>query len=251
MNTAEVDLDRLVDYEREYRSVVKRAQVTGDHMIGLCPFHDDSKTSFSVDLKTGRWHCFSEDIGGNYVNFVAKMNGISTKDAYKRIMEDYHVEMPEKEKPAASRRSYSMEQYAFEKRLPVEFLRDTCHISNDKERKDQTTYMKIPYLKEDGTEATYRKRFAGKEFRWRYGSSGKICLYGEWRLPQMRQSGYACLVEGESDTQSMWYMGISTLGVPGASMFKPNMSDQLQDLKLYIHHEPDQGGETFMRKVIQ
>lgn len=43
MNTAEVDLDRLVDYEREYRSVVKRAQVTGDHMIGLCPFHDDSK----------------------------------------------------------------------------------------------------------------------------------------------------------------------------------------------------------------
>ena len=110
MNTAEVDLDRLVDYEREYRSVVKRAQVTGDHMIGLCPFHDDSKNSFSVDLKTGRWHCFSEDIGGNYVDFVAKMNGISTKDAYKRIMEDYHVEMPEKEKPAASRRSYSMEQ---------------------------------------------------------------------------------------------------------------------------------------------
>ena len=47
------------------------------------------------------------------------------------------------------------------------------------------------------------------------------------------------------------YMGISTLGVPGASMFKPNMSDQLQDLKLYIHQEPDQGGETFMRKVIQ
>lgn len=84
-------------------------------MIGLCPFHDDSKNSFSVDLKTGRWHCFSEDIGGNYVDFVAKMNGISTKDAYKRIMEDYHVEMPEKEKPAASRRSYSMEQYAFEK----------------------------------------------------------------------------------------------------------------------------------------
>ena len=79
MNTAEVDLDRLVDYEREYRSVVKRAQVTGDHMIGLCPFHDDSKNSFSVDLKTGRWHCFSEDIGGNYVDFVAKMNGISTK----------------------------------------------------------------------------------------------------------------------------------------------------------------------------
>ena len=32
MNTAEVDLDRLVDYEREYRSVVISALVTGDHL---------------------------------------------------------------------------------------------------------------------------------------------------------------------------------------------------------------------------
>lgn len=29
----------------------------------------------------------------------------------------------------------------------------------------------------------------------------------------MRQSGYACLVEGESDTQSMWYMGISEANI--------------------------------------
>ena len=115
MNTAEVDLDRLVDYEREYRSVVKRAQVTGDHMIGLCPFHDDSKNSFSVDLKTGRWHCFSEDIGGNYVDFVAKINGISTKDAYKRIMEDYHVEMPEKEKHFIKGKKYRMKSRKIEK----------------------------------------------------------------------------------------------------------------------------------------
>lgn len=253
MNTAEVDLDRLVDYEREYRSIVKKAKVTGNHLIGLCPFHEDSKNSFSVDLKTGQWHCFAEDIGGNYVDFVAKHYGISTKDAYKRIMEDYHVDMSErsKEDNAAPRRSYTMEQYSFEKKLPVEFLRDTCHVSNDKERKDRTAYMKIPYLKEDGTEATYRKRFAAKEFRWRYGSSGKICLYGEWRLPAIRQVGYACLVEGESDSQSMWYMGVSTLGVPGASMFKPEMCNQLQDLKLYIHQEPDQGGETFLRKVVQ
>lgn len=100
MNTAEVDLDRLVDYEREYRSVVKRAQVTGDHMIGLCPFHDDSKNSFSVDLKTGRWHCFSEDIGGNYVDFVAKMNGISTKDAYKQHRTDKEIELREQKMQA-------------------------------------------------------------------------------------------------------------------------------------------------------
>lgn len=110
--------------------------------------------------------------------------------------------------------------------------------------------MKIPYLDESRKESTYRKRFAHKDFRWKYGSAGKIGLYGEWRLPEIRGVGYAAVVEGESDSQSMWYMGISCLGVPGASMFKPHQAAMLQDLKIYLHVEPDQGGETFLRKML-
>ena len=33
-------------------------------------------------------------------------------------------------------------------------------------------------------------------------------------------------------------------------MFKPHQADMLQDLRIYIHQEPDQGGETFLRKVV-
>lgn len=52
--TAEVDLDRLVDYRTEYCSVIKKHKITGDNLTGLCPFHDDRANSFSVDLKTGK-----------------------------------------------------------------------------------------------------------------------------------------------------------------------------------------------------
>lgn len=250
MDVNAVDLDRIVDYRREYEPYVKHAKVSGDQMTGLCPFHEDRNNSFSVDLKTGRWHCFAEDIGGNYIDFYAKLNGCDTKEAYKRICEDYHVELPDRKAEQINRRSYSYQRYAFSKRLPEEWLHDFCHITNEKD-KDGTTYMKIPYLKEDGTLSTYRKRYENKEFKWRYGSSGKIIMYGEWQFEQIRKAGYVCLVEGESDSQSMWQMGISCLGVPGASMFKKDMAERLQDLKVYIHQEPDQGGETFLRKVTQ
>ena len=73
---AEVDLDRLVDYKTEYCSVIKKHKITGDNLTGLCPFHDDRANSFSVDLKTGMWHCFAEDEGGNFVTFYAKLNGL-------------------------------------------------------------------------------------------------------------------------------------------------------------------------------
>jgi len=249
----QVDLDRLVDYKAEYTAVIEKYKFTdgGKSLIGLCPFHQDKKDSFSVDLVTGKWHCFSEDEGGNFVSFWAKYHNVDTKEAYKQILDKYHaLQEPAKEKPVQrdGPEPYSVEQYSFEKRLPVDFLAGTCRLETARER-DGTTYLRIPYLKEDGTEPTFRKRFAHKEFRWKYGSRGKICLYGEWRLPEIRKAGYAVLVEGESDTQSLWYMGIPAIGVPGASMFKPQHSDVLQDLKLYIHQEPDRGGETFLQKL--
>ena len=250
MNTAEVDIDRLVNYEKEYRNVIKKAIVSDGHLTGLCPFHDDKNNSFSVDLATGKWHCFAKDEGGNYVSFYAKIHGIDTKEAYKKILEEYGVSREEQQEQAKRDKSYTLAQYAFEKRLPEEWLQKECFLSTGKDRKDGTLYMKIPYLDENGKESTYRKRYAHKDFRWKYGSAGKIGLYGEWKLSRIRDAGYAAIVEGESDSQSMWYMGISTLGVPGASMFKPHMAGMLQDLRIYIHQEQDRGGETFMKKML-
>ena len=250
MNTAEVDIDRLVNYEKEYRNVIKKAMVSDGHLTGLCPFHDDKNNSFSVDLATGKWHCVAEDEGGNYGSFYAKLHGIDTKEAYKKILEEYGVSREEQQEQAKRDKSYTLAQYAFEKRLPEEWLQKECFLSTGKDRKDGTLYMKIPYLDENGKESTYRKRYAHKDFRWKYGSAGKIGLYGEWKLSRIRDAGYAAIVEGESDSQSMWYMGISTLGVPGASMFKPHMAGMLQDLRIYIHQEQDRGGETFMKKML-
>ena len=249
----QVDLDRLVDYRAEYTAVIEKYKITGDNLIGLCPFHQDRNNSFSVDLKTGKWHCFAEDDGGNFVSFWAKFHGMSTGDAYKAILERYGATQ-DREKPKAPKKEsdgpgpYTLEQYSFEKRLPVDFLTEVCRVSTAKERSG-TTYLRIPYLLEDGTESTSRKRFAKKEFRWKYGSSGKINLYGEWRMEDIRKAGYAIMVEGESDTQSLWYIGLSAIGVAGASMFKPEQAAILQDLKIYLHQEPDGGGETFVKKV--
>lgn len=250
-----VDLDRVVDYRAEYTAVIEKYQITGDNLVGLCPFHRDKQSSFSVDLRTGQWHCFSEDEGGNFITFWAKYHGCDTKQAYKEILEKYGVAQDKpKPKQAGSDGSnlapYSVEQYSFDKRLPVDFLTETCRVSTKKERAGLTC-LQMPYFSEDGQQAAVRKRYGKKEFRWQRGSAGKICLYGEWRLPEIRKVGWAILVEGESDTQSLWYMGLPAIGVAGASMFKSYQAAVIQGLKLYIHKEPDGGGETFTSKLFR
>lgn len=246
-----VELDRIVDYRAEYTAAIQRYKITGDNLTGLCPFHRDRNDSFSVDLKTGRWHCFTEDEGGNFVTFWARYRGIDTKEAYKEILEKYGVKQePDraKQKTGSSLASYTLEQYSFEKRLPADFLRQTCRVDTGKDR-DGTEYLRVPYFFESGKEAAIRKRYGRKEFRWMKGSKGKICLYGEWRLAEIKKKGWAVLVEGESDTQTLWYLGIPAIGIAGASMFKPHQTMVLDGLKIYIHKEPDKGGETFFNKV--
>lgn len=246
-NGSEPNIDDFVNYEAEYRPHIKKAVVAGGHMTGLCPFHNDRNNSFSVDLKTGQWHCFSEEIGGNFLDFYGKIHGCDTKEAYQEILKQYGKD--EEEKPED--KSYTLEQYAKDKHLPKKWLEEFCSLTTETERKTGVSYMKIPYFGEDSKPTTFRKRYAHKDFRWKYGSKGKIGLYGEWRMPMMRNGDSLILVEGESDTQSLWYMGLAALGVPGASMFKVDHVPMLKDMKkLYLHHEKDGGGDTFIRKTL-
>lgn len=246
-NGAEVNIDDFVNYEAEYKGYVKNAKIVNGHMTGFCPFHKDvHDASFSVDLKTGRWTCFTEDIHGNFLDFYAKIHNTDTTEAYKNILKQYGREQEDERKQS---RSYSLAQYSFEKKLPEDWLKEQCRVVTGKDR-DGTTYLKIPYYNEDGSEGATRKRYARKQFKWKWGSAGKIGLYGEWRLPQIRKGDAVILVEGESDSQSLWYMGLPAVGSPGASMFKAEHAVKLRDLKIYIHQEKDRGGETFLKKVL-
>lgn len=252
MRAEDINLDQLVDYKTEYCSIIKKSKISGDNLTGLCPFHDDRNNSFSVDLKTGRWKCHAEDRGGNFTSFYAEINQMDTKEAYKEILKKYDAyedkEAEEKRKDTMQLSTYTVSQYSFEKHLPEEWLIKQCRVQTGKD-KNGIQYLYIPYFNETGREVTYRKRYANKQFRWKYGAGKDICMYGEWKLEQIRTAGYIVLVEGESDSQSMWYMGISTLGIPGASMMRKEWATTLQDLKVYIHVEPDKGGETFLHKV--
>ncbi len=262
MRAHDIDIDRLIDYKSEYWAYVKKPRVSGNNLTGLCPFHDDrDHRSFSVDLETGKWHCLAEDTGGNFLSFYAKIHGLGegkegTTAAYKEILDKYGVGQESRgsgEKAAADSGglgSYSLAQYALEKHLPEDWLASECRAATAHDRKNSADYIKMPYLNEKGVAARFRKRFADKGFRWGGTVSARIGLYGEWRIQEIRSAGYVVLVEGESDSQSLWYMKISALGVPGASMFKSEYCGMLCGLKIYVHKEKDKGGEAFLKKIM-
>lgn len=126
-----------------------------------------------------------------------------------------------------------------------------CSLES-KQEQDGTPYVKIPYFNIESKVQVTRKRMGNHSFKWGYGSAGKMIPYGLWRKEGMEVAGYTILVEGESDSQTLWFLGYPALGIPGASTFKPEWVEDLKSIEtLYIHKEPDRGGQTFFEKVTE
>ncbi len=53
---------------------------------GLCPFHDDTNPSLTINQNTGFWKCFGCDLGGDAFDFWAKLKGLSTTANFKEIL---------------------------------------------------------------------------------------------------------------------------------------------------------------------
>lgn len=254
-----INIDDFVDYKKEYSSRLRKVKEQGDKLTSLCPFHNDTNASFSVDCKRGMYTCFACGSQGNYIRFRAQMDGCSTKEAFKKICSEYGRDLEPEQKnksftaPAAVV-GYSLKEYSFEKKLPEDWLQAQCGVKASKERNGMG-YIYIPYLDIQGKQQIFRKRYpkgSGQRFKWSQGSAGKLMLYGEWKIPQYYEDGKAILVEGESDTQTLWYLGFNAMGVPGASIFKAEWVQRIGDIQeLYLHIEPDQGGETYYNTMIQ
>lgn len=74
-----------MEYFKKYFSDVDSNEWGAEEVKVLCPFHDDTHPSASVNTQKGLFHCWVCNVGYNEEQFVAKMNNISTADAIKLL----------------------------------------------------------------------------------------------------------------------------------------------------------------------
>ena len=108
----------------------------------------------------------------------------------------------------------------------------------------------MPYLDENGEVLLTRSRVSltGKpKVKTRKGDKHR--LYGLWKLEEAREAGYAWLVEGESDSQTLWYHGEPAVGIPGANGWKAEWAADLEGIERLYFVVEDEAGEQCWRKL--
>ena len=56
-------------------------------VTSLCPFHDDSTPSFSMNLEHGGWVCFACNKRGDFLKFLQDFHNLNFPDALQIIKE--------------------------------------------------------------------------------------------------------------------------------------------------------------------
>ena len=207
MMPVEIVLDKL-----------KGVRQRGEHYQALCPAHDDHAPSLSIaESEDGRalLKCFAgcetEEIlaalGLEMKNLFERRNGHGGGGAYTP---------PENE---STDQPATLENYATYTGLPVAFLKS---LGLKEYRHLVEPAVSMPYLDENGEVLLTRSRVSltGKpKVKTRRGDKHR--LYGLWKLEEAREVGYAWMVEGESDSQTLWFHGQPAVGIPGANGWKP------------------------------
>lgn len=208
-------------------SRLKKVRKSGEGWVACCPAHQDSTPSLSfTQAADGRLllHCFA---GCDVANILAAV-GMEKADLRSETAE----------------RKPTLRSFALSRRLRAGALE--AHGVKDCEQG-----IAIEYRERDGSLLfhKYRVKEHGPD-HYRADKGSRLVPYGLWRLGDFGEREGLILVEGETDTWTLWQEGYAALGLPGASSAHTLRREHLAGFRrVWIVRERDSAGEGFAKAV--
>ena len=79
----------LADMARRYVEL----RSVGSRLVAPCPFHQETKPSFSINEEQGTFYCFGCQASGDIFDFYGKLNGLDFKETLQALAEEAGVQL--------------------------------------------------------------------------------------------------------------------------------------------------------------
>jgi DNA primase len=100
----------------------------GGQMVGLCPFHEDTKPSFSVSPAKQLYYCFGCGAGGNVFSFLMQAEGLTFGEALRKLAAEAGVELRGRRRSGAETELASLKKAVS---FAAEFYRSFLNSKNE------------------------------------------------------------------------------------------------------------------------
>lgn len=85
------DAIRAIKERLNIADIVRRyvdLKPNGSRLVAPCPFHQETKPSFSVDPEKGFFHCFGCQASGDIFEFYSRINGLEFRECLEQLAEE-------------------------------------------------------------------------------------------------------------------------------------------------------------------
>ena len=220
--------------------------------VGLCPFHQDKKKSFSLNIETGLWVCFGKcSEGGGITKYHSRLRGISEDEA----LHDLKITLG-LEKSVPLTKVIADHERLLKAAQVLDFLKKRRGFTLETIKKFQLGFdgerICIPIFM--GEHCVNVRRYA-----WRPGTAPTEKMlsfgagYGEARLfpeANLHNDSPILLCEGETDAilaNQLGYNAVSVTG--GAGTWTSKFTVAVAGKVVYVCYDIDEAGRKGEEKV--
>ncbi len=198
--------------------------IGGDEYQALCPFHQDSNPSLSVNVQTGKYYCHGCGKKGDIFHFYGKISNLDTRRDFSKILKGISDDFGVSWEQQKSRVIKTYDYHGADGNL----LFQVCRM----EPKD------------------FRQRQPGNNGKWTWNLKGiEPVLY---RLPEISKANEILIVEGEKDADNLSNIGFTATTSPmGAKKWKPEYNEPLNGKNIVLIPDNDNEGREHMARVAQ
>mgnify|MGYP005841650189 CR=1 FL=1 len=214
-----------MDFAAFYRSELGELKpVSNGNHLALCPFHDDSKPSLSVNFQDGLYKCFGCEAKGDVFDFYQRKHGCDFRTAFKELA-------------------------AF------------AGVQDTKPKSAKKIVATYDYHDKDGNPLFQVVRYDPKSFRQRRpdGQGGWIWnMKGvepvPYRLPEVLKAQVVIVSEGENDVENLRNAGFregwaATCNPMGAGKWRSEYNEHFQGKQVIILPDNDTPGRNHAQDV--
>lgn len=204
----------------------------GAELQGLCPFHRDKNPSLYVNPTKQLWTCRAGCGGGDLFAFVEKLDGLGFADAMEKLganREEDYTTTPRRTSPPAPSQPTQKPTIA------------ATYSYTDAKGNELFQALRLE-------PKSFRQRRKGPDGKWVWNLEGiEPVLY---RLPDVLESSFVWVVEGEKDAESIARFHMcATCNPMGAGKWKQQYTDALAGKVVILCGDNDEPGEKHMDAV--
>lgn len=199
-----------------YVSELPSLKANGSKAMALCPFHDDTNPSLSIDLGTGRFNCFGCGRQGSIIDFYITKHGVSFNEAKKILIEQGILLTPQKV------------------------------ITQTYNYVDESGTLLFQVVRYSPKEFRQRRPDGEGGWFWNLKDTRKI-LYN---LPEVIKTKSVVICEGEKDVEFLKNLGLpATCNPMGAGKWRDEYNDHFIDKYVAVVMDCDPPGRDHGEKV--